>query len=106
MSDTLDGMTVAQLDELIARAQKTREKVAQDDWIRIGGHKVNRNTLEIKWPLTGGTYYKAICEEAMRENHRYNKADMLSIGKLFSEVMYEIAPLEAGGEWAGNNRTK
>ncbi len=29
MSDTLDGMTVEQLDELIARAQKTRERVKE-----------------------------------------------------------------------------
>ncbi len=55
MSDTLDGMTVEQLDNLIARATATKKKIEDEKWVALpltaeGYHlRLDRRTLEVEY---------------------------------------------------------
>ena len=88
MSDTLDGMTVAQLDELIARAQATKEKVEEKQWVdmppsREGNEmRVNRKTLEVHYLSHYEVWFilpmqsevvKYVCQKV------WNKSDMTNV---------------------------
>lgn len=49
MSDTLDGMTVEQLDDLIKRAEATKKKALERDWIILPDYNKDKLRVSKNW---------------------------------------------------------